>query len=117
MTIDLPQDLSRLIEDAVSTGQYDSELDVIRDALNQLRPAREGTAASIPPSGSTASQEKPLTKQTLLRHLSEIGLVDHAPQSRSDLDAAEAPSSDDGDEIISEAVIRERLIEWLVGFL
>jgi hypothetical protein len=32
-------------------------------------------------------------------------------------DDADAPSIDDEEEIISDVVIRERLIEWLVGFL
>jgi hypothetical protein len=46
----------------------------------------------------------------------EIGLVDPAPEARSGPDAAGA-AFDDEEEIISEAVIRERLIEWLAGFL
>jgi Arc/MetJ-type ribon-helix-helix transcriptional regulator len=117
MTIHVPQDLARLIEDAISTGQYDSEVDVIRDALIRLRPAMEVTAATSDPIGKSVLQEKPLTKQTLLRHLADIGLVDHSPDISSDRNPAAAPLSDDEDDVISEVVIRERLIEWLTGFL
>ncbi len=117
MTIHIPQDLARLIEDAVRTGQYDSEVDVIRDALLRLRQAMETTAATTDNVGEPVVREKPLTKQTLLRHLTEIGLVDHSSDTSSKSDDADVPSIGDEDEVISEVVIRERLIEWLTGFL
>ena len=119
MTIDLPQDLARLLEDAVRNGPYESELDVLRDALNRVQPAGAGTSTTttVPPAGSTTPPGKALTKQALLRHLAAIGLVDDLPLTRIEEDAAEAPETRAEDEVISEVVIRERLIEWLVGFL
>jgi Arc/MetJ-type ribon-helix-helix transcriptional regulator len=116
MMIHVPQDLAGFIEDAVRTGQYADEDEVIRDALVRLQQAREVTATSA--QGDTpALREKPLTKQALQRHLAEIGLIDQSPETRSGPDDADAPSIDDEEEIISDVVIRERLIEWLVGFL
>ena len=119
MTIDLPQDLARLLKDAVRDGPYESELDVLRDALNRIPPTGAGTSttATVPPAGSPVPPGKPLTKQALLRHLAAIGLVDDLPLTKVEQDAAMAPEARAEDEVISEVVIRERLIEWLVGFL
>ena len=117
MTIHVPQDLARLIEEARRTGPYDSELDVIRDALIRLRQTMEVAAPTTDRIDEPVLQEKSLTKQTLLRHLAEIGLVNHSPDAHSNRDVADAPLIDDQDEIISEVVIRERLIEWLTRFL
>ena len=116
MMIQVPQDLAGFIEDAVRTGQYAHEDDVIRDALVRLRQAREATATAAQ-CDTALPREKPLTKQALQRHLAEIGLIDQSPETSSGPDDADAPSIDDEEEIISEVVIRERLIEWLVGFL
>jgi Arc/MetJ-type ribon-helix-helix transcriptional regulator len=117
VTIQLPQDLASLIEDVVRTGQYEREVDVIRDALVRLRQAMEVAAVTTDQTGEGAFQKKPLTKQTLQRHLAEIGLVDKAPDTSSAPGDTSAALSDDEGEIISEVVIRERLIEWLAGFL
>jgi Arc/MetJ-type ribon-helix-helix transcriptional regulator len=117
VTIQLPQDLASLVEDAVRTGQYECQDDVIRDALIRLRQAMEAEAASTDETGERAQERKPLTKQRLKRHLEEIGLVDQVPAMGSASESASSLLSDDEDEIISEAVIRERLIESLTGFL
>ena len=117
MTIQLPQDLANLIEDAVQSGQYARAEDVIRDALVRLRQATAMPAATSNQGDEPSLQKKPLTKQTLQRHLAEIGLVDQAPDTRSGADDAGVALVDDEEEIISEVVIRERLIEWLAGFL
>ena len=117
MMIHVPQDLVGFIEDAVRTGPYTHEDEVIRDALVRLRQAREVAAAATAQSDTPVLREKPLTKQALQRHLAEIGLVDQSPETSSGPDDADAPSIDDEEEIISDVVIRERLIEWLVGFL
>ena len=74
MTIQLPQDLANLIEDAVQSGQYRAE-DVIRDALVRLGQATAMAAVTSNQSDEPSLQKKPLTKQTLQRHLAEIGLV------------------------------------------
>jgi Arc/MetJ-type ribon-helix-helix transcriptional regulator len=117
MTIHVPEELARFIEDAVRTGQYKGEADVIRDALTRLRQSMEATTAATDQSGKPVPQEKPLTKQKLRRHLEEIGLVDSSPDTSSDSEDADASLFDDEGEIISEVVVRERLIAWLVGFL
>ncbi len=117
MMIQVPQDLAGFIEDAVRTGQYAHEDDVIRDALVRLRQARGVTAATSAQSDTPLLREKPLTKQALQRHLAAIGLIDQSPATSSGPEDADAPSIGDEEEIISEVVIRERLIEWLVGFL
>ena len=116
MTIQLPQDLVRIIEDAVNSGQYNREEDVIRDALIGLRQGLEAKAVTADQSGAPVSREKPLTKQTLQRHLTQIGLVDQATVPTADREGAESPVFDE-EEIISEVVIREKLIQWLIGFL
>jgi Arc/MetJ-type ribon-helix-helix transcriptional regulator len=117
MTIQVPQDIAQLIEDAMHTGQYYSQVDVLRDALIRLRQAMELAETTLHRVDEPVVQEKPLTKQALLRHLSEIGLVDHSADTRANRDDADAPLIDAEDEVISEVVIRERLIEWLAGFL
>jgi Arc/MetJ-type ribon-helix-helix transcriptional regulator len=117
VTIQLPQDLANLIEDAVQSGQYPRAEDVIRDALVRLRQARALAAATSNQSDEPSLQKKPLTKQTLQRHFAEIGLVNQAPDTRSGPDDASVALVDDEEEIISEVVINERLIEWLAGFL
>jgi putative addiction module CopG family antidote len=109
MTIDLGPDLARFVEDAVGTGRYNSASDVVRDALTRLRQVLEITAAATAEGGEPAAPDKPLTKQTLQQHLAQLGLVDQP--------AAAAPPVEHEDEIISDVMIRERLIEWLVGFL
>jgi Arc/MetJ-type ribon-helix-helix transcriptional regulator len=117
MTIRVPDDLARFVEDAVRTGQFASADDVIRDALIRLRQAMAITAAATDQSSEPVFQEKPLTKQRLLNHLADIGLIGESTETSAGQDNAGAPSSDDEEEIISDFVIRERLIEWLAGFL
>jgi Arc/MetJ-type ribon-helix-helix transcriptional regulator len=117
MTIQLPQDLASFVEDAVRTGAYDRADDVIRDALTRLQQAREVTAATTGQSGGIAPQEKPLTKQTLQRHLVAIGVLDQPATAPSEAPFPGQLSAEEEEEIISDVVIRERLIAWLVGFL
>ncbi len=115
MTIQVPQDLVGFVKEAVQTGQYARDDDVIRDALVRLRQAMAAAGETADRTDETSVPKKPLTKQTLQRHLAEIGLVDQTPEAGSGLNAARAAV--DEEEIISEWVIRERLIEWLAGFL
>jgi len=116
MTIHLPADLAEFIHDAVRAGRYEREDDVIRDAVSRLRQAlQEAEAADS--GGETSRQGKPLTKQELHRHLTAIGLMDQAPATTADpVPPADELIDAEGD-IVSERVIRERLIEWLAGFL
>jgi Arc/MetJ-type ribon-helix-helix transcriptional regulator len=117
MTIRLPHELAQFIEDAVSAGLYASENDVIKDALVRLQKAVEGSPAEPAPGGEPAAPEKPLTKQKLQRHLAEIGLVDRSVDISADEAQPNAPMVEEQGEVISDMVIRERLIEWLAGFL
>ena len=61
-------------------------------------------------------QKKPLTKQTLhaISRKSAWSISARYPLWADDAGVALV---DDEEEIISEVVIRERLIEWLAGFL
>jgi Arc/MetJ-type ribon-helix-helix transcriptional regulator len=117
MTIRLPHELAQFIEDLVSAGHYASENDVIKDALVRLRRAMEGSPAAPLQGGEPAAQEKPLTKQKLQRHLADIGLVSTSVEAIAALEEPEAPLVDEQGEVISDMVIRERLIEWLARFL
>jgi Arc/MetJ-type ribon-helix-helix transcriptional regulator len=117
MTIRVADDLARFVEEAIRSGQFASADDVVRDALVRLRETMAVTAATTGQSGEPVPHATPLTKHALLDHLAEIGLVDTSTQPGADPSAGIAPSIHDEDEIISDKVIRERLIEWLVGFL
>ena len=117
-TIHLAEDLDRFLHEAVHSGRYANEDSVISDALNRLRDAIS-VGDKGPDDSSSASQSgKLLTKQVFQRHLVEIGLLDPpVPPPREPENPAPPTSHADEDEILSEVVIRERLIEWLTGFL
>ncbi len=117
MTIHLPADLAEFIHDAVRSGRYAREDDVIRDAVGRLKQAlQEGDDTAL--QGADASRQgKPLTKQEFQRHLAEIGLINQAPETASASGGPSEKSTEDEDEILSERMIRERLIEWLAGFI
>jgi putative addiction module CopG family antidote len=116
MTVHIPQDLARFVEEAVASGRFTSEEDVVRDALTRLQQSIAETAAATAQIGTPTPNERPLTKEALKRHLTSIGLVDAPAGSSTDGNTAGERSTEE-DEIISEIVIRERLIEWLTGFL
>jgi Arc/MetJ-type ribon-helix-helix transcriptional regulator len=116
MTIHLPEELARFIHDAVRGGRYAREDDVICDAVFRLKQALETDAETADYPADPSHHGKPLTKQEFQRHLVEIGLLEPAPDSAA---AAAAPDDliDSQGEILSERVIRERLIEWLTEFI
>jgi Arc/MetJ-type ribon-helix-helix transcriptional regulator len=116
MTVHLAQDLESFIRDSVNTGRYPTEADVISDALLRLRRAIDAGADDpdrITPPGASG---KKLTKQEFHRHLVRIGLLDQPPEASPGMANPGAVVDDEG-EIVDEVVIRERLIEWLTGFL
>ena len=115
-TIRLPENLKRFIQDAVSTGQYANEDDVISDALIRLQRSLDSSAETSKASPDSLGSGKRLTKQHFQRHLVKIGLLDEAPGASADNENS-AGLLDQGGEIVDEVVIRERLIEWLTGFL
>ena len=111
MTIDLSKELEKFVHDAVGSGRYASEDDVIRDALIQLRQIMHKDTER--PDKKTkrakpAAQKKPLTKDEFHRHLVEIGLMSQLPDTDADFDDPDdEPITIEG-EPLSETVIRER---------
>jgi Arc/MetJ-type ribon-helix-helix transcriptional regulator len=110
MTIHLPKDLELFVHDAVRTGRYAREDDVIRDALTRLR---QLMAVAAEPHQRTkrakiTKQKKPLTPAEFDRHLMEIGLMSQLADTAADFDdPADEPISIKG-EPLSKTVIRER---------
>jgi hypothetical protein len=115
-SVNLTEDLACFIRDAVSSGRYASEDSVITDALVRLRLAIMPDDKSLDPGADRCQPGKPLTKQHFQRHLMNIGLMDVSTETAADADNADGLIDDQG-EVLSEVVIRERLIEWLAGFL
>ena len=116
LTIHVAENLEHFVKSAVSTGRYATEDDVVSDALIRLR--RE-IAESLDTSDQTTGPGEPakkLTKQEFRRHLVEIGLLDE-PAENIPLAGDSARLIDEQGEVVDEMVIRERLIEWLTGFL
>jgi hypothetical protein len=115
VTIQIRQDLANLIEETGHSRQYDREDDVSNDALIQLPPG-SAMAVTADQCGEIDLFEAPSSDQALRRDPAEIALEKQLPCTGPEANDADAPSI--GDEgICSEVAIRERLIEWLVGFL
>src|SRR2546423_891402 len=117
ISVHLTEDLERFIHDTVRGGLYSNEGAVISDALIQLR---KSTNTDVDPSSDESSLPtgpgKKLTKQGFQRHLVKIGLLDPLPETDASTGCSLELNDDEGD-IVDEVVIRERLIEWLTGFL
>jgi Arc/MetJ-type ribon-helix-helix transcriptional regulator len=115
-TIHLTEDLTCFLSEAVHSGRYANEDSVISDALIRLRQAINPSDTDSDQSAGPCEPAKQLTKQRFQQHLVEIGLLDPPGPTGSKSDTLD-PSFVDDEEIVSEVVIRERLIEWLTGFL
>jgi putative addiction module CopG family antidote len=110
MTIQLSQDLEQFVHDAVHTGRYASDDDVIRDALNRLRQAM--SEESEKPGRTTRQakpvQRKPMTIEELHQKLLAEGRISRLPDTAADFDDPdEQPVTIEG-EPLSETIIRER---------
>lgn len=117
MTIHLSKDLEQFVHNAVRTGLYAREDDVIRDALTRLQQAMP--EATQPPgkaakraktNAATPAPKKPMTKEAFHQHLMEIGLISQLPNPAEDIDDDEPddePIVIEG-EPLSETIIRER---------
>ena len=111
MTIDLPKDLQRFVHDAVHTGRYAREDDVIRDALTRLRQAMAGKATPTKKTvkhAKPAKPKNPLTEAEFDQHLLNIGLMTQLPDTDADFDDPDDQLIDIRGEPLSETVIRER---------
>jgi Arc/MetJ-type ribon-helix-helix transcriptional regulator len=116
-TIHLDEDLQCFVSEAVQSGRYASEDSVISDALIRLRQAISPDDRNSLQSAGPCQPGKQLTKQEFQRHLVEIGLLDLPGSSGAEFDNVDPSRIEDEEEILSEVLIRERLIEWLAGFL
>ena len=117
MTIQIRHDLAYVIEEMVQSRRYDGEDDVSHDALIQLRP---GLAAGVTTDHCIEIDrlETPSSDRALRRDPAEIALENRSQYTGPGADAGDADASPiDEEENFSEVAIRERLIEWLVGFL
>ena len=117
-TIHITHELEQFLHEMVQSGRYASEESVISDALEKLRQTIDPADATRAETVQRADPGKPLTKQRFQRHLVEIGLLDDASEvGIGDGDELDASPIDNDDEILSDVLIRERLIEWLTSFL
>lgn len=114
----LSEDLMFFLRDAVHSGRYPDEGAVISDALIRLRKAIDTSVDVSDESSVSSGPRKKLTKQGFQQHLVSIGLLDPPPRTDADADSGNCPVLIDQEgEIVDEVLIRERLIEWLTGFL
>jgi Arc/MetJ-type ribon-helix-helix transcriptional regulator len=113
MTIHLSKDMEKFVHDAVRTGLYAREDDVVNDALARLKqsmpetaktPARRTKRAKAK---ASLAPKEPMTRDAFLRHLMEIGLVSQLPNPAEDIDDDDPPIVIQG-EPLSETIIRER---------
>jgi Arc/MetJ-type ribon-helix-helix transcriptional regulator len=91
MTIHLSKELERIVHDAVRSGRYAHEDDVIRDALIRLRqtmpeetqsPGKSARRAKPTATASAASEE---TAHDVASRAGLIGCIKGAPRSPTDL--------------------------------
>ncbi len=111
MTIRLTKDLEQIVHDAVRTGLYAREDDVIRDALLRLKDEMPKDARTPRRKAKAArpANDKPMI-DALNQRLMAAGLVTQLPDPAQDID------DDDPDdqpieiagEPLSETIIRER---------
>jgi putative addiction module CopG family antidote len=117
MTVHVTDDLKQFVLEAVRSGRYASEDDVVHDALYRLRQILAPATGTPDSEAEVARAVKPLTKQEFQRHLVNIGVLDELPSSSVGRENADVELVDLEGEVLSELIIRERLIEWLTGFL
>ena len=102
MKIDLPEDLERFIRDAVDSGSYVREEDVVRDALSRLKQTMP-LAVNF-----NISTRTPVSPEELDRRLLAAGLMIQLPDPTQDIDDDDEPPIEIEGEPISETIIRER---------
>jgi Arc/MetJ-type ribon-helix-helix transcriptional regulator len=112
LTIHLSKDLEQIVNDAVRSGLYTGENDVIRDALTRLKQSLP-QAAPLPAQKAKRSQsakpkQKPLTRAEFDQHLLAIGLLSQLPDTEADFDDPDDEPIEIKGEPLSETIIRER---------
>ena len=112
MTINLSQDLEKIVHDAVRAGRYATENDVIRDALirlEQTMPQDKAMPAAKPRRAKVTPQDKKsLTRDEFDRHLLAMGLLSQLPDTAADFDDPDDEPIEIKGEALSATVIRER---------
>jgi putative addiction module CopG family antidote len=112
MTMHLSKELEQFVHDAVRSGRYPSENDVIRDALILLKrslpqekpmPAQKAKRAKSP-----EPKQKPLTRAEFDQHLLALGLLSQLPDTEANFDDPDDEPIEIRGEPLSETIIRER---------
>ena|SRR5438105_15615184 len=98
MTIQLPEDLERYVQDEVQSGRFASPDQAITEALRLLR--QKGQRA--------APRKKPLTEDEVNQQMLEDGLLSHIPPPRDPATYEEFTPVPIEGEPLSETIIRER---------
>jgi Arc/MetJ-type ribon-helix-helix transcriptional regulator len=112
MTIHLSKDLERFVHDAVQTGRYASENEVVNDALNRLKQALPKDTPTPDRKSelgkSVKPKQNPLTRAEFDQHLLAIGLMSQLPDTTADFDDPDDQPITIKGEPLSETIIRER---------
>jgi Arc/MetJ-type ribon-helix-helix transcriptional regulator len=112
MTIYLSKDLEQIVHDAVRSGLYARENDVIRDALTRLKqylpPDAPPPAQKAKRAKSAKPKQKTLTRAEFDQHLLAIGLISQLPDTEADFDDPDDEPIEIRGEPLSETIIRER---------
>jgi Arc/MetJ-type ribon-helix-helix transcriptional regulator len=113
MTIHLSNnDLEKFVHDAVRSGHYATEEDVVRDALTRLKKSLPETDVKpdrkVKRAKPAPQAKKPLTRAEFDQHLLSIGLLSKLPDTAADFDDPDDEPVEIKGEPLSETVIRER---------
>ena len=109
MTIHLPDDLERFVQNVVRGGRYANQDDVIRDALTRLRQTMPVNGSKSRRRATSADRPKKnvLTEAEVQQHMLEIGLMTQLPDTAADFDDPDDQPIRIKGEPLSETIIRE----------
>jgi Arc/MetJ-type ribon-helix-helix transcriptional regulator len=106
------KELEQFLRDAVRSGRYASEEEVVRDALTRLKASLPGgrakTARRAKRTTATPLPKTPLTREEFDQYLLSIGLMTRLPDTEADFDDPDVQPIDIQGEPLSETVIRQR---------
>jgi hypothetical protein len=112
VTIQIRQDLANLIDETVQLRQSDREDEGSRDALIEVGPGLDAAVTADRIVEIDLSGE-PSDLRASRHDRAGMALENHSPYT---VQAQPNAPPIDEEESLSEVAIRERLIEWLVGF-